>query len=107
MGLERLFRGLYGPRPQIDIEKQIARVRVPKPIKLDFVEIVAGIKRNNLDTAGILLHAEATVSGNEVRLSTGQTFLLRGKAPGESDGRRRMSVHDWKTPEKTAVQFLD
>ena len=107
MGLERLFRGLYGTRPQIDIVKQIARVRVPEPMTFDFVELEAGIKRNNIDTAAIILHAEVDISGGQVRLSTGQRFSLKGSAPSESKGRLRMSVHDWKDPKKIAVRILD
>lgn len=107
MGLERLFRGLYGARPQIDIEEQIARVRVPEPVRLDFVEIEEGIRRNNLDVAAIVLHADVVVSGKEVRLENGQRFPLRGDAEGKTRGRRRMSVHDWKTPEKTSIQILE
>ena len=104
MGLDRLFRGLYGPVPQIDIEKQIARARVPSPQRLDFAALEAGLKRNNLDVAGIVVLAEVSVGEGRVTFAgTDQSFPLEGAGEG---GRRGMRVRHWKDPAKTSLEIL-
>jgi hypothetical protein len=107
MGLEKLLRGLYGTGPQLDMDRQFARVRVPKPMTFDFQALADGIKRNNVGTAGI--EVEATVEirdGRVVFQPTGQTFPLRN-APAKGPARKRMRVLDWDEPAKTAVEILD
>ena len=106
MGLERLLRRLYGAGPQIDIEKQIARNRVPNPVTFDFKELEQGIKRNNIDVAGLTLHADVKVSEGKANLSTGQSYPWRGAPPGESNGHVRMKVLDWSDSSKTSLGLL-
>lgn len=107
MGLERLLRRLYGAGPQIDIELQIARVRVPKPMKFDFRALEQGIKQNNVGTAGVTLHAQVKVADGKATLSTGQSYPWRGAAPGESEGMIRLKVLDWSDPSKTSLGLLN
>jgi hypothetical protein len=106
MGLEKLLRGLYGSGPQLDMDRQFARVRVPKPMTLDFRALADGIRRNNVGTAGIEFEATVEVrEGSVVIQPTGQTFRLRN-APAKGTGRMRMKVLDWEDPAKTGVEVL-
>jgi hypothetical protein len=106
MGLEKLLRGLYGSDPQLDMDRQFARVRVPKPMEFDFAALADGIKRNNVGTAAILVEAVAVVEGGRVKFArTGQTFPLEGSASPEA-ARRRFRVLDWEDKAKTRLEFV-
>jgi hypothetical protein len=109
MGLERLFRNLYGTTPQIDMDRQLARARVPRPQPLDLVGLADGIKRNNVGTAAITLRASAEVKDGKVILRpTGQEFLLHGPAPADGGARpRRLRVHGWEDPAALRLEVLE
>ena len=109
MGLERLFRNLYGSTPQIDMDQQFARARVPAPMELDFAKLADGIKRNNVGTAAITVEAQAEVKEGRVLLRpTGQSFPLEGKPPADTGvKRRKLKVHEWEDPAKTKLESVD
>jgi hypothetical protein len=103
MGLEKLLRGLYGTVPQLDMDKQFARVRVLQPMTFDFKALADGIARNNVGTAAIDVEATVEVAGGKVVIQpTGQSFPLVGTG---TSGRRRLKVLDWQDPAKTAVEI--
>lgn len=106
MGLEKLLTGLYGTVPQLDMDRQFARVRVARPMTLDFAALADGIKRNNVGTAGITVQATAEVKDGRVVLQpTGQAFPLEGPAPGSAGPvRRTLKVHDWADPARTRLE---
>lgn len=108
MGLERLFRNLYGSTPQLDMDAQFARARVIRPMPLDFAALADGIKRNNVGTAAITVEATAAVKDGKVLLQpTGQAFLLEGAAPADgAASRRTLRVHDWADAAKTRLEVL-
>ena len=108
MGLEKLLRGLYGSVPQLDMDQQFARVRVPKPMTLDFKALADGIKRNNVGTAGIEIEASVQIRDGKVVIQpTGQTFPLAGSSPEQQDAtRHRLKVLTWDDPAKTELQVL-
>src|SRR5262245_47737991 len=108
MGLEKLLRGLYGSDPQLDMDKQFARVRVPKPMELDFAALADGIKRNNVGTAAIQVEAVVNVEANRVTFAeTGQAFRLEGSAPTPAGpARRKLRVLDWVEKSKTRLEFI-
>lgn len=107
MGLEKLLRGLYGSGPQLDMDRQFARVRVPKPMTFDFRALADGIQRNNVGTAGIELQATVEIrDGTVVIQPTGQTLKL-SNSPSKGSARKRMKVADWDDPAKTSVEVLD
>ena len=104
MGLEKLLRGLYGTVPQLDMDKQFARVRVIQPMTFDFKALADGIRRNNVGTAAIEVEATVEVAGGKVVIQpTGQSFPLIGAG---TSGRRRLKVLDWEDPAKTTVEIL-
>ena len=109
MGLEKLLRGLYGTRPQLDMDKQFARSRVVEPMTLDFHALAEGIRKNNVGVAGIQLQASVQVKDGKVVISpTGQAFPLEGAAPAEAGpSRRKMKVLDWDDPAKTRLARID
>ncbi len=100
-----MLRDLYGSDPQIDIEKQIARIRIPEPMTLDFVELEDGIRRSNLNLVGILLEATATVDDRVTIHPTNQTFPLRGNLKNPSGNRIRFKVMGWKDPSETTLEI--
>jgi hypothetical protein len=106
MGLEKLLRGLYGSVPQIDMDKQIARSRVPQPMTLDFARLADGIKRNNVGVAAITLEAVCIVKDGRVMIQpTGQSFSLSGTPPVESGPvRRSLKLLDWEDPSKCRLE---
>lgn len=106
MGLEKLLRGLYGSVPQLDMDQQFARVRVPKPMTLDFKALADGIKRNNVGTAGIEFEATVEVRDGKVVIQpTGQTFSLAGTPPAGA-ARKWMKVLNWEDSSLTRIEIL-
>ena len=108
MGLEKLLRGLYGSVPQLDMDRQFARVRVPNPMTFDFKALADGIRRNNVGTAAIEVDAVMEIRENQVVLQpTGQAFRLSGPPPAErGPARRRMKVVNWEDPAATSVEMI-
>lgn len=94
---------------QIDLDRQIARARVPRPMPLDFAALADGVVRNNMGIGGFTLHARASVGEGRVTLHpTGQSFLLVGPPPSQTgEVLRRMTVLDWSEPKKTALDPED
>ena len=109
MGLEKLLRGLYGTVPQIDMDLQIARSRVARPMTFDFFALADGIKRNNVGTAGISLRVAAEIRDRKVVLRpTGQSFPLEGPVPADAAERVRwFEVIAWEDPAKTALKPVE
>jgi hypothetical protein len=104
-GLERLLRNLYGSTPQIDLDRQIARVRVAAPLTFDFAALVDGLKRANVGYGSAALTADVERKDGQVVLrATGQSFRLEGPPP--EAGRRTLRVLDAKDPAKVRLQVL-
>lgn len=105
MGLEKLLRGLYGSVPQLDMDRQFARVRVPAPMAFDFKALADGIRRNNVGTAAIEVEAVMEVrEGKVVIRPTGQTFPLGGAPPPDgAAAKRRAAVRNWEDPAATTL----
>jgi hypothetical protein len=96
MGFEKLLRGLYGSVPYIDLDRKLARVRVPDPTTFDFAALAVGIKKNNLGLTGIWVEVDAVQDGGRVTLQpTGQSFPLEGVP---RPGAARFKVVDWAAP---------
>lgn len=108
MGLEKLLRGLYGSDPQLDMDQQVARSRVPAPMRFDFAALADGIKRNNVGTSRIWVEATVVVKDGQVEIRpTGQRFPLAGLPPPEAGpARRRLNVLEWSDPAKTKVEII-
>jgi hypothetical protein len=103
MGLERLIQKTYGTTPQIDLDKQILRARVPRPMRLDFTALADGIKRANVGTAAIEIDVPFDVKDGRVILrETGQEFPLHGERAQGS----RLRVLDWENPSTTRVEIV-
>jgi hypothetical protein len=98
----------YGSDFQIDLDRQIARVRLERPQALDFAALAEGVRRNNMGLAGFRLEARAAVSGGKVRIEPArQEFLLHGAAPPDgSPAWRTLRVHRWDDPSKIALEVL-
>ena len=102
MGLERLIQNTYGTTPQIDLDKQILRARVPKPTTFDFTALADGIKRANVGTAAIVLSVPFLVkNGIAVIQETGQSF----KIEGTQSGGARLRILGWESPETTKAEL--
>jgi hypothetical protein len=77
--LQKLFEGLYGPTPQIDLDAQVARARVPRPVPIDLSEVAAGVVRNNVGVDAIRLWVRGRLEKGEVAVDgTGQRFPVEG-----------------------------
>jgi hypothetical protein len=101
--------GRFGPDYQIDLDRQIARVRVPKPMPLDFAWLAEGVRKNNMGLAGFKLQARAAAADGKWTLQpTGQTFASRGPLPPDAGTAswRSFRVHDWGEPARTALDPL-
>ena len=48
MGLERLIKEMFGTTPQLDLDKKILRVRIPRAVAIDFPALAEGIRKNNV-----------------------------------------------------------
>ena len=94
---------------QIDLDRQIARARVPRAMPLDFTALADGVVRNNMGVGGISVLARASVEeGRVVLRPTGQAFPLAGPPPSQTgEAIRRMTVVDWSDPRKTALDPED
>jgi hypothetical protein len=82
MGLERLIQNTFGTTPQLDLDKKILRVRVPRPMAIDFPALAAGIHRNNVTPVTMDLEARFERAGDKLRLpESGQEFYYEGQVP--------------------------
>lgn len=74
---------------------------------LDFAEVAAGVRKNNMGLAEIRFESRVAVEGSTVRLvPTGQAFELVGPAPGEgAPAWRKLRVLNWET-KPVRVAFL-
>ena len=106
--MERLLRNLYGSTPQIDLDRQIARVRVVRPTVLDFPGLVDGLRRNNVGFGGVEVTADVKDVNGHLRFeATGQSFPRSGPEPGaQVPARRTMRVLDAKDPSKTRLEIV-
>jgi len=112
------MRSQFGSTPQIDLDLQIARVRVLAPMALDFAALVDGVRRMNVGVAGITLQATARVEdepGGEGRTSStvvviepgGQRFPLEGPPPPDrSASWRSLRVHGFETPGGATLEVI-
>ncbi len=91
----RTLRDRYDSDPQIDIEKQIARVRVPKPLTFEWSGLEDGLRRNNVGLGDITLSANIRIENNQAVLSTGQTFPL--EAADAPEKRRKILFSEGTT----------
>ena len=100
--------GRYGPQFSINLDRQIARVRVQKPMPLDFQALAEGVKKNNMGLGGFKVEAVATIDGDRVTLSpTGQSFRILGAPPAEAGPARRViKVTGWEDPARTSAEIV-
>ncbi len=101
--------GRFGPDYQIDLDRQIARVRVAQPMPLDFAWLAEGVRKNNMGLAGFRLQAKAAAADGKWTLEpTRQGFARRGAAPpdGGTASWRSFRVLDWTEPARTALEAI-
>lgn len=100
--------GRYGPDYQIDLDKQIARVRVTRPLQLDFAELALGVKKNNMGLAGFKLQANAVMeNGQWVIQPSAQRFTARGATASEPlPAWRTFRVFDWLPGGAATLELL-
>ncbi len=98
LGLEKLLRNLYGTVPQIDLDRQFARVRIPRPVVFDFAGIAEKVKRTNTGLGGIVVTARTVVRDGKVEIvESGQRFSLSGESPVDPDLRwRKLKILGWR-----------
>ena len=96
MGLERFIVGRFGTTPQIDLDKQIARVRLSRPVTLDFQDFADAIVRNNMGVGGFRVYAAATIEGGRIVFrGSDQSFPITGDPPSDG-GPTWFRVEGWK-----------
>lgn len=79
VGLEKFLTRLYGTVPEIDLDRQVVRVRIPSPTFFDVARIVDGFRRANTGLDSVLITTWGTVSGNWFRIDgTDQTLRVEG-----------------------------
>lgn len=79
VGLDKFLRKLYGTRPSIDLDRSIARLRIPSPAAIDPAEIARGFERANTGLGRIMLTVKCTLLPGHVAIfPTGQRFVVRG-----------------------------
>lgn len=95
VGLEKFLRSLYGSRPQIDLDRQLARVKATNPTIFDFRGIADGFKRANTGLGSIRVTCRIRVSDRQmIIVPTAQALRLEGALPSDPFPR-------WRTFEVT------
>ena len=95
MGLQQFFEGQFGPTPQIDLDLQIARTRIPDEVELDFAELAEGLRRNNVGVGGFRLTVQARCEDGYLVLEPSeQAFVLSGDA-FEGSAWVMLTITDW------------
>lgn len=90
LGLEKMLTRLFGTTPQIDLDRQVARVRLAEPTGIDLSRVEDGFRRSNTGLGGIWITARGTPrEGWFVLSSTGQRFRLSISAADEPEPRWR------------------
>ena len=109
LGLEKLLRNLYGTVPQIDLDRQFARVRIPRPVVFDFAAIAEKVERTNTGLGGIAVVVRTMIRGDQVEIvDTGQRFPLEAARPPDEHAEwRRLELLGWKDPSPVRARLLD
>ncbi len=95
VGLEKLLTKFYGTVPEIDLDGQIVRVRVPGPTVFDLTRIADGFRRANTGLNSISITAWGTVSEGWFRVDgTDQMLRIDGSIPEDCVSKRR-AVRVW------------
>lgn len=83
--MQQFFESRFGSTPQIDLDRQLARVRIVRPQPLDLRRIAQdGVIENNMGLGGIHLRVRGAVQDGLVTFAeTGQTLPVTG-APARS-----------------------
>lgn len=68
VGLDKFLRGLYGTRPSIDLDRGIARLRIPYPAPIDPAGIARGFERANAGLGWMMLTVKCTLSPGRLTL---------------------------------------
>lgn len=78
--MQQFFESRFGSTPQIDLDRQLARVRIERPQPLDLRAIAAeGVIQNNMGLGGIELRVRGTLGpGTATLAETGQTLPVTG-----------------------------
>jgi hypothetical protein len=95
LGLEKFLRSLYSTAPQIDLERQMARVRVPEPVKIDLPGIVDGFRRANTGLDSVWVTASGVVSGGRLLLSETKQSLPLVDSVADDPGEKRQTLRVW------------
>lgn len=75
LGLEKFLRKFSGTVPQIDLDRQVARVRLVSPMRIDFGRLMEGFRRANTGLGEIRVTARCILTPESVILvPTGQSF---------------------------------
>lgn len=105
LGLAKFLEDLFKTTPQIDLDRQLARIRVPSPASLDFPGIADGFRRSNTGLDRVHLTCVTTVlDGRLVLHPTRQTFRIDRTVPDNSTLKlRRFQVIGWGFEQRLSV----
>jgi hypothetical protein len=95
LGLEKFLRSLYATAPQIDLERQMARVRVPEPATVDLPAIVDGFRRANTGLDSIWVTASGVVSEGRLILNETKQPLPLIDSVADDPGEKCRTLRVW------------
>ena len=95
LGLEKFLRSLYSTAPQIDLERQMARVRVPEPVMIDLPGIVDGFRRANTGLNSVWVTASGVVSGGRLLLRETKQPLPLVDSVADDPDEKRQTLRVW------------
>lgn len=79
MGLQQFFESRFGSTPQIDLDRQLCRVRIERPLPLDLRAIADGVIKNNMGLGGLQVRVRGQLRDGKATLAeSGQVVSVEG-----------------------------
>jgi hypothetical protein len=90
LGLEKFLRTFSGTEPQIDLDRQVARIRLILPVHLDFGLWAEGFRLANTGLGEIRITAKSILTSDSVMLfPTSQVFQFAHAGVADPEPRLR------------------
>ena len=106
--MQQFFESQFGSTPQIDLDRQLARVRIVRPQPLDVRRIAQdGVIKNNMGLGGIELRVRGTLQDGTVTfVETGQTLPVTGGPARSQEPWLRFDAGAFGRGEAEAIAWL-
>lgn len=106
--MQQFFESRFGSTPQIDLDRQLCRVRLERPLPLDLRAIATeGVVKNNMGLGGLQVRVRGVLDGGTVTLEgTSQRISVQGGPARSTQPWLWFEARDFGLGTADAVAFV-